>query len=177
MVSGRPTSPLSHPHWNTATITPKAAPIDRMFITAAFRGTNTDRNTIINSTNDSRITAPMKMSSRLWMRCPRSMYPAVIPPTNTWALVSCSAGGRIWSRSRFTRVSVAADCGADGGTTITTAASPRGLSWGGATRTPGTRAAAAATASAGPVTPGRGSATARTSGPLNPGPNPRLMVS
>ena len=81
VVSDTPTTFLSQPHWNTATITPNDAPIDSRFITAAFNGTNTDRNTIISSRNDKATTAPMNSGNRSWIRCPRSMYAAVMPPT------------------------------------------------------------------------------------------------
>ena len=53
------------PHWNTATTTPYAAPIDSRFMMTAFSGTSRLRNTTISSRNESTSTAPMKIGRRL----------------------------------------------------------------------------------------------------------------
>jgi hypothetical protein len=43
-------TPSSQPYWNTATITPYAAPIDSRFISTAFSGSSTDRSTTSSTT-------------------------------------------------------------------------------------------------------------------------------
>jgi hypothetical protein len=48
---------------------------------AALSGTARDRNTIIRSRTDSRITAPTNQGNRLARWSDRSMYMAVWPPT------------------------------------------------------------------------------------------------
>lgn len=63
-ASSRPISVRPQPHWNTATTTPYAAPIDNRFNRAALRGTRMERNTIINNRNDSETMAPMNHNSR-----------------------------------------------------------------------------------------------------------------
>ena len=77
--------PFNQPHWNTATITPYAAPIESRFMTAALIGTATERNTIISSSTDSTITAPMKYGKREATLSEMSMNVAVCPPTYTLA--------------------------------------------------------------------------------------------
>jgi hypothetical protein len=47
----------SQPHWNTATVAPKVAPMVSRKPSAAFNGTSTDRNIRISSTKDSPITS------------------------------------------------------------------------------------------------------------------------
>ena len=42
------------PHWNTATTTPYAAPIDSRFMTTALSGTSRLRKTSMSSRNESR---------------------------------------------------------------------------------------------------------------------------
>ena len=59
IVSSSPIRPLPQPHWNTATITPYAAPIDSRFMIAALSGTRIERNTIISRMNAPSTTAPM----------------------------------------------------------------------------------------------------------------------
>ena len=80
-VWSSPNRPFAQPHWNTATITPYAAPIERRFMTAALSGTRIERNTTISSRNDSPTTTPMNSGSRSWIRSPMSMNAAVTPPT------------------------------------------------------------------------------------------------
>ena len=63
-VCSTPNTPLSQPHWNTATTTPYAAPIESRFMTAALSGTSRVRNTTISSRKLSTSTAPMKSGSR-----------------------------------------------------------------------------------------------------------------
>ena len=55
-VVSSPTRPLPQPHWNTATTTPYAAPIDSRFMSAALSGTRIDRKTTISSRNDNTTT-------------------------------------------------------------------------------------------------------------------------
>ena len=52
------------PHWKTATIAPKAAPIESMFMITALSGTTTLWKTTSSSRNESTSTAPMKSGSR-----------------------------------------------------------------------------------------------------------------
>ena len=60
-------SDAPHPHWNTMTTMPYAAPIDSMFMITALSGTSSERNTIISNRNDSDSTAMKKIGSR-WAR-------------------------------------------------------------------------------------------------------------
>ncbi len=55
----------SHPHWKIATATPSEAPIESRFITAAWIGITSDRNTIRSSRADSATTIPMNRGSLL----------------------------------------------------------------------------------------------------------------
>src|SRR3954451_16985092 len=48
----------AQPHWNAATITPYAAPIDSRFMITAFNGTRTERKTTITRRNDAVRPAP-----------------------------------------------------------------------------------------------------------------------
>src|SRR4029450_4660196 len=83
---------------------------------AALRGTATDRNTIINRSTDSAMTAPMNHGSRLEILSDMSMKMAVCPPTCTSAPgASDNARGMTSSRSRWTRLVVAPSGGAGGG--------------------------------------------------------------
>ena len=50
----RPSRLLPQPHWNTATSTPYAAPMESRFISAAFSGTTTERKTSISRRNGHR---------------------------------------------------------------------------------------------------------------------------
>ena len=89
------------PHWKTATMIPKAAPIESRFITIAFSGTSSERKTAISSSAESRITTPMKSGSFSEIASPKSSKIAVMPPTWSWAPVCASIGGitslRMWS--------------------------------------------------------------------------------
>ena len=79
-----PSSPirlLPQPHWKTATRTPYAAPIDSRFIAAAFSGTTTDRNTMVSSRNEMRMTKPMKSGSVSLSWVLTSSVTAVMPET------------------------------------------------------------------------------------------------
>ncbi len=58
-----PMSPMPQPHWNTATITPYAAPTERRFMITALSGTSRLRNTSISNTNDSSSTSPTTSGS------------------------------------------------------------------------------------------------------------------
>ena len=59
-----PVRSSSQPHWKTMTRMPKAAPIDSRFITTAFSGTSSDRNTAISSRNERPRTTPKNSGSR-----------------------------------------------------------------------------------------------------------------
>ena len=72
---------------------PKAAPIDSRFITIAFSGTSTERNTAISRSAESRITTPMKSGSFSEIASPKSSKTAVMPPTCRTAPVFASIGG------------------------------------------------------------------------------------
>ena len=128
-----PSTPLHHPHSNTATTTPYAAPIESRFMTTALSGTNTLRKTAIRSRKLNISTAPMKIGSRSDSRSDTSMLDAVSPPTWICMSVPVTDAGITSSRSVSTRSVVLTDCGELAGITRITAASPDGPSVGGAT--------------------------------------------
>ncbi len=114
MIGPVPSTPMMlapQPHWKTATIRPKAAPMLSRFITIAFSGTRIERKTIISSSAESSTTTPMKSGSFSEIASPKSSKIAVMPPTCSWAPVFCSIGGstspRMWSSSSV----VSALCG------------------------------------------------------------------
>src|SRR4030081_1148925 len=123
-----PTTDPSHPHWNTATITPYAAPIDSMFITAALTGTAIDRNATINKKNETRMTPPMTQISRWEKKLAVSMPPAVGPPTSARVPVPFTADGVGGLRSPQTSDLVASLGGDDGGMATITLVPPLGFS-------------------------------------------------
>src|SRR5262247_4176491 len=84
---------FSQPHWNTATITPYAAPIERRFMTTALTGTAMERNTVMSRRKDNNTTAPMTSGSRAEYWCDASMPAAVTPPTRAVAPVPATAAG------------------------------------------------------------------------------------
>ena len=88
------------PHWKPATIRPKAAPIESRFISTAFSGTRTERNTAISSSAESSTTTPMKSGSFSVIASPKSSKIALMPPTWSCAFVCCSIGGITSSRIR-----------------------------------------------------------------------------
>ena len=53
------------PHWNTATTTPYAAPMESRLRMTAFSGTSTDRKTVMSRMKLKSSTAPMNHGSRL----------------------------------------------------------------------------------------------------------------
>lgn len=59
-----PISEAPQPHWKTATMKPYAAPTDSRFITTAFTGTSTLRNTIISRRKLRISTAPIRRGRR-----------------------------------------------------------------------------------------------------------------
>src|SRR3990172_3726550 len=73
----------SHPHWKMAVTTTYAAPIDSRFITTAFRGTSSDRNTSIRRTNDSTSTTAMNAGSLAVRYSEKSTVAATVPDTAT----------------------------------------------------------------------------------------------
>ena len=178
-VSSSPNSPLNQPHWKTATITPYAAPIESRFMTAALSGTS-DRaehhhqqqerepDDDADEERQATLDAVTEVDERGGDHRPRRPRRRCRRPRRS------SRSPRSWA----TRSAVATESGADDGMTTTTAARPSGLTWGGATFTPGSFGHRLfATASAGAVSSAFGSATASTSGPLEPGPKPRAMRS
>ena len=72
---------LPHPHWNTATTTPYAAPIDNRFMMTALSGTSRLRNTAMSNRKLRSSTAPMKNGRRAASRWETSTLDAVSPPT------------------------------------------------------------------------------------------------
>ena len=92
-VSIGPVVPPSQPFWKMAVTTPKAAPADSRFITAAVSGMSRLRNTAINSKKLSRTTIPMNngsLAERMWLK---SSKIAVVPPTRTVSPVARVAAG------------------------------------------------------------------------------------
>ena len=71
----------SQPHWNTATITPKAAPMESRFMAAAVSGMTMLRKTAASNRNDSRTTRPMNRGSLEESTLAKSAKMAVLPPT------------------------------------------------------------------------------------------------
>ena len=147
-------------------------------MTAALIGTAMDRNTIISSSTDSTITAPMKYGRREAIWSEMSMNVAVGPPTYTAASGTPSiAGGMTSLRSRWTRSWWLRPAATSVGSTRSTAAVPSALACAGATD--------------GDVGVGRDRALerverrdrraatrpTRSSGPLKPGPNPSASRS
>jgi hypothetical protein len=99
------------PHWKTATIRPKAAPIESRFISTAFTGTQIERKTIISSSAERSTTTPMKSGSFSAIALPKSSKIALTPPTWICAPVASSTGGIESSRMRSSRSVVSALCG------------------------------------------------------------------
>ncbi len=77
----RPRSSEPHPHWNTATTTPKDAAEASRFITAAVSGTRTLRKASISSRQPSTTITARKIGSLPASRSARSPEVAVVPPT------------------------------------------------------------------------------------------------
>ena len=99
-------------------------------------------------------------TSSLW-----STKAAVVPPTMTWLGSS--------SRSLVTSSEVSSACGVVVGTTVSSAASPCSLRCGSDTKaTPSVSRIVVTASSSAP-----GSVVATSSGPLEPGPKPRLIMS
>ena len=63
-VDSSPMSSLPHPHWNTMTSTPYAAPMLSRLSSAALIGTKTERNTSISSSTESTTTAATNQTRR-----------------------------------------------------------------------------------------------------------------
>src|SRR4051812_25429137 len=100
---------------------------------AALRGTRIDRNTTSSSRKLRATTPRMKTGRRPAILSDRSMNTAVEPVTRAVAPVPAVAVGRTVSRSRFTRLEVAAASGADLGTADRSTVLPDGLVVGGLT--------------------------------------------
>ncbi len=71
----------SQPHWNTATRTPNAAPMESRFMTAAVNGMTMLRNTPASSRKESATTSPMNRGSLEVSTRAKSTKMAVFPPT------------------------------------------------------------------------------------------------
>ena len=106
-TSGMPTRSPSGPPLTASVSTPKAAALASRFMTTALSGTTTERNTIINSRNDTSSTPPKKSGSRSATPRVMSRFAAAIPPTSTLRPVPAMASGTAVSRSVSTRSSVA----------------------------------------------------------------------
>ena len=102
IVDSRPMRSAPHPHWNTITMTPNAAPTLSRLSSAALMGTTTDRNTRVSSSTDSTITAPMNSGSRLFTLSPTSAKLAVCPPMWARAGPCPSTDGMTSTRRRST---------------------------------------------------------------------------
>ena len=99
------------PCWNTAVRTPKAAPMDSRFITAAVSGMTIERKTIASSRNESKTTSPMKRGSFSPSTWAKSAKIAVNPPTSTVVPVPAINEGRVEVRSRSSSWVVSRACG------------------------------------------------------------------
>ena len=101
----------AHPHWNTATRMPKAAPIDSRFMIAAVRGMTRLRNTMARRQNESSTTRPMKSGSFEVRTFAKSAKIAVVPPTYTVTPVPAVTSGMVVCRISLIRLLVADDWG------------------------------------------------------------------
>src|SRR5438552_3863713 len=172
-VPFEPTRLAKCPFWKTVTTTPYAAPIDRRFITTAFSGTSSERNTTSRRRKLSDSTAPMNSNRRDENRSETSTPAAVNPPTYTLVAESPSATGITCLRRLWIRETVRRLCGDELGITWITAAAPEGLSCGRLTATtPGVRETSATSCDRTATSPGGDNRAASTSGPLEPAPNP-----
>src|SRR2546423_11065511 len=84
-VRETPTRESSQPFWNTAVMTPKAAPADSRFITAAGAGIRRLRNTTISSRKDNATNIPTNIGNFEESVDAASPGSAVRPPTQTVA--------------------------------------------------------------------------------------------
>ena len=173
----------AHPHWNTATTTPYAAPIDNMFMTTALSGTSSDRNTIISNRNDSVSTAAKNSGMRRARYELKSMLAATDPDTLTVRSLPTRASGITDVRRRSTRSAVSESCGPVVGTTWTIAAADAAGSTGSLGSGPEARAipSVADRTSTRPArrprSSGPDSSAVRMSGPFAPAPNPSVVSS
>jgi len=78
-----PTRLFSHPHWNTAVMTPNAAAAESRFMIAAVAGMARLRKTTMSKMNDRATTMPTKSGSLEDSWSATSMPRAVWPPTST----------------------------------------------------------------------------------------------
>ena len=76
-----PNSPPSQPRSNTAWTIPSEAPIESRFISAAWIGITSERNTTSSNSAASATTTPMNNGSLLERTCEKSTCDAVAPPT------------------------------------------------------------------------------------------------
>ena len=122
----RPTSPLNHPHWNTAVLTPKVAAMLRRNPAVAFSGMITERKISKSSSSESPTIIRRYSGSALLMRSVISRLIAVSPvtPIVTFSSVATAAPG---SRSAVTSSAVRASSGPCSGMTVNTARVRSGL--------------------------------------------------
>ncbi len=99
-----PNSPASQPRSKIACTNPSDAAIVSRFMSAAWIGITSERNTSNNSSAETPITTAMNTGNRLEMTCAWSTCVAVNPPTYTFAPLARSIGAITWSRSRVTRL-------------------------------------------------------------------------
>src|ERR1700730_4803170 len=100
-----------HPHWKTATRMPNEAPMLNRFMSAAFSGTSTDRNTAMSRMKLRAITAPKNQGSRPDSFLVRSMEMAALPPEWTVTSVPAVEGWMTLARIWRTQVEVWGACG------------------------------------------------------------------
>ena len=175
-VDSSPIRPAPQPHWKTITRTPYAAPMLSRFMAAALRGTRRERKSSVRRRHDSSTTTLTNTGSRRWTRSPASAKVAVCPPTCARAGLPASAAGSTCERSRWIVVQVASSWGPEVGyaTRVATPA-PASTSAADTVATPASVATACRSDSTTPGSPEV--ATAITSGPLAPGPNPSATRS
>ena len=140
----------------------------------AFSGTMSERNTIINSRNDTASTAPMNIGSRSLSVWPSSSNAAVAPPTKARTPVPAVAAGSTLVSSRLMRSTVFWSWGDVVGKTIIWVTSDPAFSGIGPMTwaTPSVDRAASASAGSAAAPAASGTLMATNSGPLNPFPNP-----
>ena len=157
-----PSRPVPQPHWKTATITPYAAPMLSRFITAAFSGTITDRNTRASSSTETATTKPMTSQSRSASRSAMSANNGICPVTST--------PSGTWSRIEATASVALSSVGPNVGTALIRVSAPSGETTGLLTSAMSSRASSSRARSAvsGPLT--RLRSTTIWIGAVRPGP-------
>src|SRR5215472_8505286 len=80
----KPRNDCPQPHWNSATMTPYAAPTDSRLSMTAVNGMTRERNETSSSRNASSRTKAKTQADRCPMSVLKSTEPAVSPVTATW---------------------------------------------------------------------------------------------